>query len=332
MEYRGIDVSKYQGDIDFKKVKDSGIKFIITRIGYGQYEDQIDPKFERNYNLAKENGLPIGVYLYSYALNIEDARKEAEVTLKWLKDRKLNLPVYYDIEDKSQVNLGKQTLTNMCKEFCMRIEEAGYFAGVYANKYWLTTILDTAQLENYSIWVAQYAEENTYKGTYDIWQYTSVGTVDGIDGYVDMNILYKDIIDGGTEVPSEPLPSLPDLSSYTGTSIVDALKSVGYDSSFEARRKLYADAGFTDYYIGSAVQNMNLLRRLRANVNSEYYPKSDYKGYSIVDALKSIGVDSSFENRRKIASKNGINNYKGTMLQNIKLLNLFKDGKLKRAV
>ena len=121
------------------------------------------------------------------------------------------------------------------------------------------------------------------------------------------------------------------MSGYTGTSIVDALKSVGYDSSFESRRKLYAEAGFTDYYVGSAVQNMNLLRRLGANTDTEYYPKTDYQGNSLVDGLKSIGVDSSFDNRARIARRNDITNYKGTMFQNNKLLNLLKQGKLKRA-
>ncbi len=335
MEYRGIDVSRYQGNIDFTKVKASGIDFVIARIGYGEFENQIDTKFERNYQEATRVGLPIGVYLYSYALSVEGARKEADVVIKWLKGRKLNLPVYYDIEDKSQINLGKETLTNMCKTFCNRIEEAGYWAGIYANKYWLTSVLNASELQDrYTIWVAQYAKENTYQGKYDMWQYTSQGRVNGIDADVDMNILYRDIFTNveGKPVPEPaPIPSLPNLSGYQGTSIVDALKSVGYDSSFESRRTLYAEAGFMDYYVGSAIQNMNLLKRLQGNVSTEYYPVTNYKGYSIVDGLKSIGVDSSFENRKRIANKNGINNYRGTMVQNMKLVNLLKNGQLKRA-
>ncbi len=335
MEYRGIDVSKYQGNIDFERVKESGINFVIARIGYGQYEDQKDPKFEDNYRDATKINLPIGVYLYSYALSVEDAIKEANTAIAWLQGRKLNLPVYYDIEDKSQVNLGKQTLTDMCKAFCNRIEEAGYWAGIYANKYWLTSVLNASELQDrYTIWVAQYAEENTYQGKYDMWQYTSQGRVNGISAFVDMNILYRDIFTNVDNKPTPepaPLPSLPNLSGYQGTSIVDALKSVGYDSSFESRRTLYAEAGFTDYYVGSAIQNMNLLKRLQGNVDTEYYPMTSYKGYSLVDGLKSIGVDSSFENRRRIARKNDVENYRGTMMQNIKLLNLLKKGQLKRA-
>lgn len=330
MEYKGIDISKYQGNIDFKKVKDTGIQFVIARIGYGMYEDQKDPKFEEYYKGATNNNIPIGVYLYSYALNIKDAEAEADIALKWLNKRRLNLPVYYDLEDKSQQILPKKTLTDMATAFCRKIEKAGYWAGIYANKYWLTTFLDSKELEkHFTIWVAQYNNVNTYKGKYDMWQYTSSGKVNGINGNVDMNILYRDIFEDRNG--ENPKPTLPDLSSYKGDSIVDALKSVGYDSSFESRKKLYKEAGFNDNYVGSAVQNINLLTRLRGNYQSDYYPRTDYKGFSLVDGLKSIGVDSSFNNRIKIANKNGISKYTGSMFQNNKLLNLLKKGELKRA-
>ena len=325
MEYRGIDVSKYQGDIDFDKVKRSGVDFAIIRIGYGQYESQKDPKFERNYEGFKRVGIPVGVYLYSYAKSVEDAKREANVVLKWLNGRKLNLPVYYDIEDKSQINLGKSVLTNMCVAFCSVIEKAGYWAGIYANKYFFTTYLDYQKLEErYTIWVAQYNDTNTYRGKYDMWQYTSSGRVDGISGNVDMDILYRNIFENINDVRGE----LPNLSGYNGNSIVDALKMFGYDSSFEYRKELYKEAGFTDEYKGTASQNENLLRILRGD--NDYY-KSDYKGLSFVDGLKSIGVDSSFANRKRIARANGINNYTGSALQNMKLLNMLKKGNLKKS-
>ena len=327
MEYRGIDVSKYQGNINFKKVKDAGVQFVIIRIGYGQYESQKDEKFEANYEGFREVGIPVGVYLYSYAKSVNDAKKEANTVLKWLNGRELNLPVYYDIEDKSQINLGKGILTNMCEAFCDTIEKAGYWAGVYTNKYFFTTYLDYEKLEEkYTIWVAQYNDTNTYRGKYDMWQYTSSGKVNGISGNVDMDILYRNIFENrGDDIDSS---SLPNLSSYKGNSIVDALKSVGYDSSFEARRELYKEAGFTDNYTGTALQNENLLKALQGD-GSGYY-KSDYKGLSFVDGLKSIGVDSSFANRKRIAKANGINNYTGSAIQNIKLLNMLKKGNLRR--
>lgn len=315
MEYRGIDVSKYQNDINFNKIKD--VDFVIIRIGYGMYESQKDSKFERNYEGFKNINVPIGVYLYSYAKSEEEAKKEALVVLKWLNGRSLDLPVYFDIEDKSQVNLGKKTLTNMCDTFCGIIEKAGYKAGIYANKYFFTTYLDYEKLQGkYAIWVAQYNDRNTYGGRYDMWQYTSNGKVDGIKGYVDMNILYNELLEN----------SLPDLSNYNGTSIVDGLKSVNYDSSFLTRKKLYSLLGYKDLYKGSALQNNNLLNSLKKN---EYY-ECDYMGLSFVDALKSMGVDSSMTNRMNIALNNGITNYRGTYMQNIKLLNMLKKGVLKK--
>ena len=325
MKYKGIDVSKYQGNINFAKVKNY-IDFVIIRIGYGRYESQKDPKFEENYEGFKNENVPIGIYHYSYAKSVSDAKKEADVVIKWLNGRGLNLPVYFDIEDKSQINLGKNTLTSMCEAFCEKIEKAGYWAGIYANKYFFTTYLDYKKLEKkYTIWVAQYNNTNTYKGKYDMWQYTSSGRVSGISGNVDMDYLYRNIFvsTGGSDGVSD----LPDLSGYTGTSIVDALKGSGFDSSFAARKELYKKLGFSDTYKGSSSQNMNLLNALRGD--SSYY-SSNYKGLSFVDALKGIGVDSSFNNRKIIAANNGIVNYKGTSSQNLKLLNLFKSGKLRK--
>ena len=326
MEYKGIDISKYQGDIDFNKVS-KNVDFVIIRIGYGMYENQKDIKFEQNYAGFKNSNIPIGVYLYSYALNEKDAEREADVVIKWLNNRELNLPVYYDIEDKTQVNLGKKTLTNMCDTFCRKIEKAGYWAGIYANKYFLTSYLDYKKLEEkYTIWVAQWNDQNTYSGKYDMWQYTSSGSVPGINGNVDLNKLYRNIftnMGGNTDKPVD----LPDLSGYNGNSIVDGLKSVGFDSSFEARKILYQKLGFADPYYGTAIQNTNMLNVLKGESN---YYLSNYKGLSFVDGLKSIGIDSSFENRKRIAYNNGITNYTGSAIQNIKLLNLLKQGKLRK--
>ena len=187
----------------------------------------------------------------------------------------------------------------MCETFCYTIEKAGYWAGIYTNKYFFTTYLDYKKLEEkYTIWVAQYNDTNTYRGKYDMWQYTSSGKVNGISGNVDMDILYRDIFDNRGDNDEDN--KLPNLSDYNGNSIVDGLKSVGYDSSFDSRKELYKEAGFTDTYKGTAKQNEELLNILKGN---DYY-KADYKGLSFVDALKSIVVDSSFENRKRIARVN----------------------------
>lgn len=191
---KGIDVSVYQGDIDWEKVAGQ-IGFAILRAGYGMFDFQKDPKFERNYKECKRLGIPVGVYHYSYAKTEGQAKREAEVMLKWLEGKSLELPVYFDIEDKSQQGLGKDLLTNMCISYCTVIENAGFWAGVYANKYWFSSLLNSEELgKRYTCWVAQYANECTYKGKYDIWQKSSEGKINGINGNVDIDIMYRDLI------------------------------------------------------------------------------------------------------------------------------------------
>lgn len=192
---KGIDVSVWQGQIDWNKVKQAGVGFAILRIGYGMYENQKDKTFERNYQEATRVNIPIGVYHYSYAKSVDEAIKEAELVLKWLAGRKLQLPIYFDIEDRSQQALGKTVLNNMCIAFCNRIEQAGYWAGIYSNKYWATSIISGQELgKRFTYWIAQYSDKCTYDGDYAIWQYSDSGKIAGIEGNVDLNEMAKDII------------------------------------------------------------------------------------------------------------------------------------------
>lgn len=193
-ELMGIDVSVYNGNIDWEKLAGK-IGFAILRAGYGMFEFQKDPQFERNYAECKRLGIPVGVYHYSYAKTEGQAKREAEIMLKWLEGKSLELPVYYDIEDKSQNGLGRDILTNMCIEYCTSIENAGFWAGVYANKYWFESLLNKEVLGNkYTCWVAQYSIECTYSGKYDIWQKLSTGKLEGINGNVDIDIMKRDLI------------------------------------------------------------------------------------------------------------------------------------------
>jgi len=203
----GIDVSKHNGVINWQQVKNAGIQFAILRIGYGMYDSQKDVQFENNYKGATSVGIPVGVYIYSYAKSIAEAETEANCVIKWLNGRKLQLPVYFDIEDKTQQNIDKAKLNDMCIAFCNKIEKAGYWAGIYSNKYWATSIISGAELgKRYTYWIAQYSNQCTYNGPYAIWQYTSSGTVNGINGRVDMNKMTQDIIQGGLSKPS-PAPT-----------------------------------------------------------------------------------------------------------------------------
>lgn len=194
MKIKGIDVSKHQGIIDWKKVKDDGIEFAIIRIGYGGSEPVKDSKFEENYKNARAVGIKVGAYLYSYANSQSDIDKEKASVKTWLNGRVLDLPFYIDIEDKkTQGDLSVSALSNLVNSFCEFIENLGYWAGIYANKNWLETKLDMNYLKDYTVWLAQWTTNPTYQGSYGMWQYTSNGHVNGIAGRVDMNWQLKEL-------------------------------------------------------------------------------------------------------------------------------------------
>lgn len=190
----GIDVSRYQGAVDWQAVKESGyVDFAILRAGFGRYTSQKDLQFERNYAGAKAAGIPVGAYWYSYAKSAEEAREEANACLQVLKGKQFEFPIYFDIEDISQCNLGKAVLTAMCEAFCDTLEKAGYFAGVYANTWWFTSKLDHTHLAGeYTIWLADHRAGYNKTLKRDIHQYTSNGHVAGISGRVDMNTCTRD--------------------------------------------------------------------------------------------------------------------------------------------
>ncbi len=185
---RGIDVSSHQGVIDWEAVKGK-IDYAIIRCGYGaNRESQDDIYFKRNADECTRLGIPFGVYLYSYADNISWSDSEVEHVLRLVKDYQLEYPIYYDIEDKVQANLSNETLTDIVVNFCEKLEKQGYYVGVYANLNWWNTKLNSTRLDAYAKWVARY---NTVLG-YDagMWQYTSSGTIAGINGNVDMDYCY----------------------------------------------------------------------------------------------------------------------------------------------
>jgi len=189
---RGIDVSKWQKDIDFNKVKASGISFVIIRAGYGKEISQKDPYFEKNYAKAKAAGLHVGVYWYSYADTIDAAKKEAATCLATIKGKQLEYPVYFDVEEKQQFAKGKNFCDSIITTFCNAIEKAGYYAGLYMSTSYLNNYVSKAVRERYTVWVAQYGKKCSYNGPYCIWQYSSKGQVPGVAGNCDMNECYVD--------------------------------------------------------------------------------------------------------------------------------------------
>jgi len=193
----GIDVSKWNGDIDWDKVKNAGVEFAIVRAGYrGSVTGSLvqDPYFEANMKGTAAAGVPAGIYFFTQAVNEVEAVEEASMVLKLIKEYKLDYPIFIDTEGAGgngrADGLDVETRTLVCEAFCRTIENAGYRAGVYGSRNWYNNRLETKRLENYCIWLAEYRSVPIYQGYYQMWQYTSKGKVSGIKGNVDMNISY----------------------------------------------------------------------------------------------------------------------------------------------
>lgn len=194
----GIDVSKWNGIIDWDKVKNAGVQFAIVRAGYrGSVTGSLveDPQFVANMKGAAAAGIPVGVYFFTQATDEKEAVEEASAVLELIRDFQLSYPVFIDTEGAGgngrADGLGAETRTLVCEAFCRTVENAGYTAGVYASRNWYNNNLQTARLENYHIWLAEYRSVPLYQGYYKTWQYTSKGKVDGIEGRVDINITYE---------------------------------------------------------------------------------------------------------------------------------------------
>jgi GH25 family lysozyme M1 (1,4-beta-N-acetylmuramidase) len=193
---RGIDVSKWQGKIDWGAVASSGISFAIIRVGYrGASTGALveDPYFKTNISGATKAGIKVGVYFFTQAISEAEAVEEASMVLSKISGYKITYPVFIDTENASNGRangLDKNTRTAVVSAFCRTIQNGGYKAGVYASKNWYSEKLNASSLGSYCIWVAQYNSSCTYSGRYNMWQYSSKGTVSGISGNVDMNISY----------------------------------------------------------------------------------------------------------------------------------------------
>lgn len=193
MKLKGIDVSEHQGIINWDKVKGQ-VDFAIIRVGYGDnMTSQDDSQFKRNIQECTRLGIPVGVYIYSYAVTIDHAKSEAEHVLRNIKGYKLDYPVYLDLEDEGTTGtLDNSVIASIAKTFCDIIEAARYHVGIYANTYWFNNKLTSDIFNRYDKWVAEYNSNCNYRGNYGIWQFTDSGTFNGINGQVDTNYCYVD--------------------------------------------------------------------------------------------------------------------------------------------
>ncbi len=192
MKKKVIDVSFWNGKVDWEKVKPQ-IDGVILHVGYGSnLMNQDDSQFKRNADECTRLGIPFGVYIYSYANTKSKAVSEAKHVLRLIKGYKLSYPVYLDLEDKKLAKLNRKLLGDIAELFCNQIKQAGYYPAIYANKYWFESILTDSRFNNWDRWVAQYSSKCTYRGDYAMWQYSDKGRVPGINAAVDMNYCYVD--------------------------------------------------------------------------------------------------------------------------------------------
>ena len=191
--FEGVDVSVYQGNIDWNRAKADGIEFAIMRAGYGKYVSQKDKYFDQNMKNAKAAGLPCGVYWFSYALTPEDAIKEADACYEVIKNYKLEYPVSFDMETESQMKLPKETVAQIIEAFCGRMESYGYYTTLYTYASFLNYKVDDRIFDKYDIWVAHYnTSKPAFNRNYGLWQYSCTGSVWGITGNVDRDYVYLD--------------------------------------------------------------------------------------------------------------------------------------------
>lgn len=184
---KGIDVSKHNGAIDWGKVKASGaVDFTIIRAGYGKSISQKDAQFESNYQGCKAHGIPCGAYWYSYALTPAEAEAEARAFLEVIKDKQLEYPVWFDIEEKKAFSTGMKNCSAMIRAFCGVMEQAGYWCGIYCSTSAIKSYIDADTQKRYAIWAAEWGSKLNYSGA-SIWQYSSKGRINGISTNVDLD-------------------------------------------------------------------------------------------------------------------------------------------------
>lgn len=296
-EIKGIDVSKWQGKIDWDAVKADGVQFAILRAGFGgDLESQDDVYFERNVSECVRLGIPYGVYIYSYADRVEDSVSEANHMIRLLKGKKPEWPVFYDLEDANTTGkCSNATILEIAKTFTEKLEAAGYVVGIYANKYWNTTKLTDKWYDTKPRWIAQYNSKCTYNGKYDIWQYSSSGKVNGIKGGVDMNIAYTDL--SKKESISTPTPA-PAQTQNPEKSIDELAQEVlkGLHGNGDARK-----ASLGDKY--QAVQDR--VNEIIKSQNTAQKPvqKQYVKGAAIT--LKNAPLYASSTSKKESSKKTG---------------------------
>lgn len=233
----GIDISEFQGDIDWQKVKAAGIDFVIVRVGvrtYGGGDIVMDKKFKENISGAADAGLHVGAYFFSQATTTDEAIEEADALIDAVEPYDITYPLIFDWEiisgDTARTDtVSVDTLADCCVAFCERVKSAGYTPMIYQNKYTSMMKLDVQRLKDYPFWLAEYNTKPTYYYDFQMWQYASDGYVPGISGNVDMNISFRDYSKPGApsvigDKPAEK-PAVTTTTAVTTTSVTTSAES-----------------------------------------------------------------------------------------------------------
>ncbi len=318
--YQGVDLSKHNGTVDFAKMKKAGVKYVILRAGYRGYASEgtmnKDVKFDEYITAAAKQGFDIGIYFYSQAITTTEAKQEAKKTVDIIKSYKkyINLPVAFDYEfaevssgrfDKAWKNgtLNKTKCTKIAKAFCEKIKYYGYNPMIYANKSFLSEVIDGKELaKSYPIWMANYTTKTTYNGAFYIWQFSSKGKINGIDGYVDSNFLYS-----GSELAQKTFTAdvIPNCG-YTGNKITPGVNVkyngdllvkgedyyVTFKNNIEIGQASVTVTGCNDYEgVPSATFNFNIVppkaaspvltKRKATSLTVKWETQEDVDGYRV---------------------------------------------------
>ncbi len=284
----GIDVSKWQRGFDFDKAKAEGVEFVILRGAYTIYKDTC---FDTFYKACKERNLPVGVYLYSMAESVAEAKNEANCLINnVLKGKTFEYPIYFDVEDKVLKALGKDKLTNIIIAFCETLESAGYYVGIYSTAYFLKTYTHEKKLASYDKWIAQWAKNCTYKGDYGMWQFggeTNALRTNKVAGVMcDQDYVYVDY-------PS--IIKKAGLNGFTKLKSVDEVAREVIKGEWgvgNERIKLLIEAGYNAVEVQKRVNAM-LTKKSNIAIAKEVIQGKWGKGKARKEKLEDAGYDYS---------------------------------------
>lgn len=324
-----IDVSKFQGTIDWKQVKASGIDYAMIRVGYRGYGQSgslnTDDKFKENIQNAIASGVKVGVYFFSQAITEAEAKEEAEYVLARIKDYNISLPVTIDFEYASSssgltgrlynAKLSKSAATKICQRFCATVENSGYSAMVYANKSMLENGLNASEIaEDYQIWLANYATSTSYKGDYNFWQYTQSGKVNGISGNVDKSFWYEESKVVYAEIPEGIYTISTCLDSNKVIDISKASMANGvqiqiYTSNNNWNQKFYIRSESENTYTIMSANSGKFLEVRGSKIYQSNYTGAENQQWRFrINKNGSYVIESAFSRKVMDVSKGSTNN------------------------